>query len=164
MKKLLIVTALLALAAAPGHAAEKTYHFGVSDQRTNVTFESTTDFEVVLGSTHELQGQVTADLERGTGTVNLAVPVASLGTGIDMRDEHLRSPMWLDAERHPTISFRSQEARKLADGTWQVAGTFTLHGVSRQVTARADVRPIPAELATKAGLEARPPDLPLVTV
>lgn len=56
MKKLLIVTALLALAAAPGHAAEKTYHFGVSDQRTNVTFESTTDFEVVLGSTHELFG------------------------------------------------------------------------------------------------------------
>jgi hypothetical protein len=60
MKTLSIVTALLALVAAPGHAAEKTYHLGVSDQRTNVTFESTTDFEVVLGSTHALKGTVTA--------------------------------------------------------------------------------------------------------
>ena len=141
------------LVGATSQAAEKSYKFGISDQRTNITFESTTDFEVILGSTHKISGMIVADLDAGTGRVEATVPVDSLRTGIDLRDKHLRSKKWLDAKSNPTISFISTSARKVSDNQWEISGTFTLHGVSREVTVTADVRPIPVAAAKKAGME-----------
>ena len=103
-------------------AAGDTYHFGVSDQRSNVTFESTTDFEVVLGSTNKLRGKARINHERGTGTLAFKIPVSSLRTGIDLRDQHMRSPMWMNAEKYPDISFESERLVKVKKNRWQVHG------------------------------------------
>ncbi|MEE8525143.1 MAG: hypothetical protein V3T72_14495 [Thermoanaerobaculia bacterium] len=46
-----LLTIVLLAAASQALAADKTYTFGVSEQRTNITFQSDTDFEVILGST-----------------------------------------------------------------------------------------------------------------
>jgi polyisoprenoid-binding protein YceI len=148
-----IALSALVMSAGGSSAKEETYHFGVSDQRSNITFESVTDFETVLGSTHKLMGHVTTDMRQGNAEVELIVPVASLKTGIDMRDDHLRSPMWLDAETFPTISFASTEVKKQRGSKWSVEGEFTLHGVTRDIKTKADVRQIPMDLAKKAGLE-----------
>ena len=153
-----LLAGLLALTMLPGlsgfaRASEQTYYFGLSGQRTNITFESETDFETVLGSSNELRGSAVADFESGEARIELEVPVASLRTGIDLRDEHLRSPMWLDAEKYGTISFVSERAKKVGRNRWRVEGTFTFHGVSRQITTVVDVREIPSDLAAKAGLE-----------
>lgn len=155
VKDLVLAWALLALlASVPAVlAGERTYHFGVSDQRSNVTFESNTDFEIILGSTHKLEGRVVADLEAGRGNVKAEVPVASLRTGIDMRDKHLRSGKWLNAKKFPMISFVSTKASRVSGSTWEIEGTFTLHGVSKAIKVQADVREIPAAAAKKAGLE-----------
>jgi len=154
-----LLAGLVALTMLPGlsgfaGASEQTYYFGLSDQRTNITFQSETDFETVLGSSHELRGSAVADFDSGEASVELEVPVASLRTGIDLRDEHLRSPMWLDAESHGTISFVSKNAKKAGRNRWKVEGTFTMHGVSREISTVVDVREIPSDLAAKAGLEA----------
>lgn len=133
-------------------AAETTYRFGVSEQNTNITFESETDFETILGSTREVQGTAVVDLEQGLASTTLEVPVASLRTGIDLRDEHLRSKMWLDAKKYPAISFESSGARKIDGNRWEVTGTFSMHGVSRELTTVVDVRTIPADVAKSAGL------------
>jgi len=135
-------------------AADKTYYFGTSAQRTNITFESTTDFEVILGTANQADGMIRADLEKGTGSVEISVPVASLRTGIELRDEHMRSAGWLDAEKYPQISFTSDNVKQGDDGLWKAVGTFSLHGVSKPLAADVEVREIPAELASKAGLEA----------
>jgi len=133
-------------------ASEKTYHFGLSDQRTNITFESSTDFEQILGTTNKISGRMLADLEAGTGSVELSVPVASMKTGIDLRDEHMRSSGWLDAEKFTEISFKSGNATKADDGKWIAPGIFTMHGVSKEMSVMVEVKEIPAELAEKAGL------------
>lgn len=143
----------LALAVSGAFAADTTYYFGTSNQRTNIIFESQTDFETVLGSTNQISGTVAGDLQKGTGTISVQVPVSTLKTGIDMRDEHLRSSMWLDAEKFPKITFTSTSARRLRGNAWEVRGVFTLHGVSREVTVKAEVRPVPASVAKAAGLE-----------
>lgn len=155
VKKWPLAVALVALLAGVSvvSAGEQTYHFGVSDQRSNVTFESNTDFEIILGSTHKLEGQVVADFDAGSGSVKAEVPVESLRTGIDMRDKHLRSGKWLNAKKFPMISFVSTKARRVSGNTWQIEGTFTLHGVSKAMTVQAEVREIPAAAAKKAGLE-----------
>jgi polyisoprenoid-binding protein YceI len=154
MKKFVVITAIALLVGTfQARAADTTYHFGTVSQRTNVTFESQTDFEVILGSTNQINGIVAGDLEKGVGSISVEVPVASLKTGIDMRDMHLRSPMWLDAEKYPNITFTSTSARHRRGSTWEVRGILTLHGVSREVTVKADVRPISAAVAQSAGLE-----------
>ena len=153
-RKFAMTTALtLTLAFGTARAAERTYYFGTSNQRTNITFESQTDFETVLGSTNQISGTLTGDLQKGTGSIVVEVPVMNLETGIDMRDEHLRSPMWLDAEKYPKITFTSTSARRLRGNTWEVRGIFTLHGVSREVTVKGEVRLVPASTAKAAGLE-----------
>ncbi len=132
--------------------AETTYHLGVSPQNTNVTFESETDFETILGSTREIRGTAVVDIEGGIARTTLEVPVESLRTGIDLRDKHLRSPMWLDSKKYPTISFASTAARKIDKTHWEISGTFSMHGESRELSTIVEVRPIPAAVAKKAGL------------
>ena len=144
--------ALTIAALAPVAAVESTYHFGVSPQNTNVTFESETDFETILGSTREIRGTAVVDFEGGTAQTNLEIPVESLRTGIDLRDKHLRSAMWLDAKKFPTISFVSTTARKIDDTRWEISGTFSMHGESRELSTIVDVRPIPGSIAKQAGL------------
>ncbi len=70
------------------------------------------------------------------------VPVASIKTGIDMRDEHLRSAGWLNAETFPEISFeikKVSDVKSLADNklSAKVTGDFTLHGVTKEVVTDA---------------------------
>jgi len=137
---------------SPAAAEGTTYHFGTSPKNTNVTFESETDFETILGSTREISGTAVVDFDGGGAQTTLEVPVESLRTGIDLRDEHLRSGMWLDAENHPTISFVSSSARRLDDTRWEVNGTFSMHGESQELTTVVEVRPIPASVAKQAGL------------
>jgi polyisoprenoid-binding protein YceI len=148
-----LLTALaMTLLSGSALAAGKTYHFGKSDQRSNITFESSTDFEQILGTTNKISGRILADLEAGTGSVEVAVPVASMKTGIELRDEHMRSPSWLDAEKFAELTFKSGNVTKDDDGNWVAAGTFTMHGVSREMSVMVQVKEIPAELAEKAGL------------
>jgi polyisoprenoid-binding protein YceI len=148
------VASALLLLASTARAAEVTYYFGVSPQRTNVTFESQADFENILGSTNTLSGTAKIDMDGGRGSLSLEVPVASLKTGIDSRDGHLRSPMWLDADQYPSITFSADQVKKLDENNWEASGAFTAHGKSKDMTVVADVRPIPAGAAKAAGLEA----------
>lgn len=146
----LALAGLLQVAAAA--ATERTFAAGGDDKNTNITFESETDFETILGRTHTVTGQVVADLEAGTASVEVRVPVASLDTGIELRNKHLQSGDWLDAKKNPEIRFVSTTARQLEDGSWEIAGDFTLRGVTKPITVRARVKPIPAEAAKAAGL------------
>ncbi len=70
------------------------------------------------------------------------MPVASLRTQNDLRDEHLRSERWLNAAAHPNATFEITGVRGASsltanqDVNLQVTGRFTIHGVTRDVTAR----------------------------
>jgi polyisoprenoid-binding protein YceI len=153
--KILVLVSLVAMTfafLAPVAAEETTYHFGTSPKNTNVTFESETDFETVLGSTREVHGTAVVDFDGGSAKTTLEIPVESLRTGIDLRDEHLRSGMWLDAKKYPTISFVSASASKIDDTHWEVSGTFSMHGEAREVSTTVEVRPIPGSVAKQAGL------------
>lgn len=153
MKVASVLSIVVVLAAGSAMADPVVYHLGSASQRTNITFASETAFESILGVTQQIGGRVVADLERGTGSVEIEIPVASLRTGIDLRDEHLRSPMWLDASSYPQIRFESKSARRVRGHEWLIRGTVTLHGVSRELELEANVRPIPAAAAKAAGLE-----------
>ncbi|MFI9799642.1 YceI family protein [Streptomyces sp. NPDC052302] len=66
--------------------------------------------------------------------VEAVIEAASIDTGNDMRDGHLRSPDFLDVERHPEIVYRSTGVTA-AGGTdrWTVHGELEMRGVVRPV-------------------------------
>ena len=72
-----------------------------------------------------------ADL--GASSVQLVIQVESVETGIEGRNKHLKTADFFDVEQFPTITFSSSSITPNEDG-FDVAGTFTMHGVSRELT------------------------------
>lgn len=142
--------ALLAVAAlAPGQT--KTYTIGgASPAQQLAQVESDADFEQFTGKTHKVTGTIKFDAKAGTGSGTISVDAASITTGIDLRDEHMRSPQWLDTDKHPKITFKTLNVKRTSGDNFRVYGTFTLHGVSRNITVSATVKHRPASEATRA--------------
>jgi polyisoprenoid-binding protein YceI len=131
------------------------YKFGLFPQNTNVSIESKTDLETVITQTNVVGGAAAIEFFEGRGAVKMVVPVKSLRTGIAMRDEHLRSPMWLDAEKFPTIEFVSTKAVKSGDKMWSVTGNFTMHGVTKEVTTEVKVQGVPPRVLKGTGFDSQ---------
>jgi polyisoprenoid-binding protein YceI len=66
-------------------------------------------------------------------TIDATIDVSSINTGIEKRDEHLRSPDFLDAAKYPTMTFKSKKIEKAGEGKYKVTGDLTLHGTTREV-------------------------------
>jgi polyisoprenoid-binding protein YceI len=72
--------------------------------------------------------------------VEAEIAAATLVTGAEQRDQHLRSPDFLDVEKFPTISFRSkriQGTSRNPGDEFRVTGDLTIHGTTREVTLNA---------------------------
>jgi polyisoprenoid-binding protein YceI len=65
--------------------------------------------------------------------VTAVIDAASVNTGNEQRDGHVRSADFLDVENYPTIEFTSTEVRDFDGETFTLAGELTLHGVTRPV-------------------------------
>jgi polyisoprenoid-binding protein YceI len=74
--------------------------------------------------------------------IEATIETASIDTANQKRDEHLRSPDFLDAAKFPTITFKSKKVEKVGEATWKVMGDLTLHGVTKEVALDlSDVTP-----------------------
>jgi polyisoprenoid-binding protein YceI len=65
-------------------------------------------------------------------SVYATIELASLDTGNEKRDEHIRSDTFFDVAKHPTASYRSTSIRRTGDG-WVIDGDLTLRGITRNV-------------------------------
>ncbi|MFJ5968407.1 YceI family protein [Streptomyces sp. NPDC093060] len=65
--------------------------------------------------------------------VEAVIRAASVDTGNEMRDTHLRSADFLDVEQHPEITFRSTGLAQAGPDRWTVHGELAMHGVVRPV-------------------------------
>lgn len=61
------------------------------------------------------------------------IKAASIDTGIDARDKHLRTADFFDVEKNPEITFQSTRVVKKGKG-FVAIGMFTMHGVSKEVS------------------------------
>jgi polyisoprenoid-binding protein YceI len=65
--------------------------------------------------------------------VTAVIDAASVDTGNDKRDEHVRSADFLDVENYPTIEFTSTEVCDFDGQSFNLVGELSLHGVTRTV-------------------------------
>ena len=80
---------------------------------------------------------VTSEDPRGSSAA-ATIDLASIDTGNEPRDNHLRSADYFEVEKYPTMSYRSAGIRRTGDG-WVIDGELTLHGVTRQVPLAVEV-------------------------
>jgi polyisoprenoid-binding protein YceI len=155
--KLTHIIPLVSLATAV-YAAPKSFDFKDPKGVNNVVFKLDAPLESVNGSASGISGTVSFDPENpGATTGKIVVSSESMTVPNPMQKEHLHSANWLDVAKYPEITF---EAKSLANvktegdvTTADVSGTFTLHGVSKDITA-------PVKLTyLKDKLSARVPNL-----
>lgn len=70
-------------------------------------------------------------------TVELTADVNSINTDVEARDKHLKSADFFDAEKNPTMTFKSTSFKKESGKNYKVTGNLTLHGVTKEVTLKA---------------------------
>ena len=79
----------------------------------------------------------TADLSRSS--VEVDIEAASIDTGVPDRDAHLKSVDFLDAEKHPTLTYRSRRVEVVSTERVRVVGDLTIRGVTREVPLDVEV-------------------------
>ncbi|HEX2367966.1 MAG TPA: YceI family protein [Acidimicrobiia bacterium] len=87
----------------------------------------------VRGTFDELSGTIVVAEDPTQSTVEVVAKAATVMTGTADRDNHLRSPDFLDAENHPEIVFKSTKLTPKND-RWILSGDLTVRGVTRPVT------------------------------
>jgi polyisoprenoid-binding protein YceI len=73
----------------------------------------------------------TADLRRTA--VEVVIDAASIDTGVADRDNHLRSPDFLDAQSYPSLTYESRRVEALSPERLRVVGDLTIRNVTREV-------------------------------
>ncbi|MDX1389869.1 MAG: YceI family protein, partial [Acidobacteriota bacterium] len=87
----------------------------------------------VRGSFTSFSGTITAGETPADSSVDVTIEAASIDTGVEDRDEHLRSPDFLEVEEYPTLSFESTAVRETDSGL-EVDGDLTIRDVTKPVT------------------------------
>jgi len=133
MRRAAILAAAVLCLTVPGllHAAPWEFdpdHTGVHFKVRHLMVSS------VRGEFEKATGKIVYDEADVTkSTADITIDAASINTRVAKRDEHLRSPDFLDVAKYPTIAFKSRRVEKTGNGTMRMTGDLTLHGVTKEV-------------------------------
>jgi polyisoprenoid-binding protein YceI len=138
-RSLMIAGILLTLLSDPNTAAAGEYK--IDPAHTTVGFGVRHLFTTVNGVFRSFEGQIIFDPEHPEKTkVAGSIDAASIDTNTEKRDDHLRSPDFLDVEKYPKITFVStqvtdvdKERRK-----GKLHGDLTIHGVTKPVVLEVE--------------------------
>lgn len=142
MSKIAILAAAFCL-LAPGPAAAATWeldtaHTGVHFQVRHLMVSTVRgDFEKVSGMIVYDEADITKS------RADIVIDAASINTRVAKRDDHLRSADFLDAAKHPAITFKSRRVEKGGDGILKMTGDLTIRGVTKEVVLEVE-GPTPA--------------------
>lgn len=137
IKKLLLSLTFAATLFAVNVHAQTTW--AIDPAHSSVTFEIThLGVSHVHGSLGGLTGTVVYnDKDVSKSTVAATIDSKTISTGVEARDNHLKSPDFFDVQKNPTITFKSTSVTN-AGGRLQLIGDLTLNNVTKSVTLDLD--------------------------
>jgi len=93
----------------------------------------------VRGHFKNVHGKLQFDPQNpGAASVEVELDAAAIWTGEPARDDHLRSPDFLDAQHYPKIAFKSRTVRAAGENKFAVTGDLTIRGITKEVTLNAE--------------------------
>lgn len=144
-----LVLLAVSLAFAPSAMAADTYVLDPS--HTNITWHANHfGFSNPSGKFAAAEGTVMLDEAKPeNSSVKVTVKPASVITGIEKLDNHLKSKDFFDVEQFPSATFASTSVEVTGKDSAKVQGTLTLHGVSKPVTLDVKLNKIGENMMNK---------------
>lgn len=131
MKKTL-ATVLVSIIATPIMAADS---YTLDSRHTFPSFEvSHLGFSTQRGRFNVSRGKIMLDRPAKSGTVEITVDTASIDTGLDKLEEHLRAADFFNSALHPAMTYRSTKLAFNGDALAKVEGELTLLGITKPLT------------------------------
>lgn len=130
---LLVASAVLLLAST---VAARAADFAIDPTHTTLGFKvKHLGVSYVTGHFGKFSGTVSFDpKDLKTIKANVTIEAASVNTGHEQRDNHLRDPDYFDAANHPRLTFVSKEVKDIAGNKFKLVGDLTIRGVTKTVT------------------------------
>ncbi|MEV0412918.1 YceI family protein [Streptomyces sp. NPDC050448] len=89
----------------------------------------------VRGAFHHFEGTARLDgADPARSTAQVVIKAESIDTGVEQRDQHLRTNDFLDVPNFPDITFRTTSVEPRSDTEYRVAGDLTIKDTTRPVT------------------------------
>ena len=120
-----------AIAAAPSWTLDQAHSnvtFSIHHMVISEVTGSFKDFAVNLHSTKE---------DFTDANIDATVNVNSINTENDRRDAHLRTDDFFNAEKFPTIKFKSTSFEKIGENHYAIKGLLTIRDTTKEVTIDA---------------------------
>jgi polyisoprenoid-binding protein YceI len=117
-----------------GMAVQAADTFKIDPVESSVVFSVKYGVSNFYGRFNDVSGTVVLDkADPSKSSVELTIPVESVDTHNEKRDQHLKSPDFFNAKQFPVMTFKSKQVESSGD-TYKVTGDFTLHGVTKPLT------------------------------
>jgi polyisoprenoid-binding protein YceI len=104
---------------------------------TEIAFVARHMLSKVRGTFEDATGTIVIGDGPDDSSVEVELDAASITTGTQMRDDHLRSGDFLLVEEHPKLTFASTGVRITGERTFDLTGDLTIKGITKPVTLRA---------------------------
>jgi len=89
----------------------------------------------VTGTFTDVETNVeTEDEDFSTATVEVDIKTASVSSGSEQRDNHLKSEDFFNSEKFPVMKFVSTEVKKTGDETYTLNGNLTVRDVTKPLS------------------------------
>ena len=143
---LIITSALSAQSIKIKNTGTQTFNFNDPQKRNQATFYSSMELLDLKGTADDISGQISFDPSDFAKTLKgkIVVKVESINTGIELRNHHMKSANWLDAGKYPDLAFEIKSVSDLKSTgdnklSFKVTGNYSMHGVTKEINADADV-------------------------
>jgi polyisoprenoid-binding protein YceI len=132
MQNKLFIAALGTALTVPAFAADS---YTIDPRHTHPTYEvNHFGWSTQRGRFDNVTGKIVLDRAGKSGTVDLSIDVASISTGVDKLDEHLRSEEFFNVAQYPAMMFKSKRVNFAGDKPASVNGELTMLGVTKPLT------------------------------
>jgi polyisoprenoid-binding protein YceI len=89
----------------------------------------------VEGTFKGLSGTINFDNAKpAASNFTVSIAAATINTGNNTRDGHLKKEEYFDVKKFPSISFQSQNIAAASNGSYTVTGVLTIKGKSKTIT------------------------------
>lgn len=130
-----IIRALLLVALATAATASADDSYKIDPARSTIAFRLSHMMGKVNGKFTRFEGRIEVDRDHPQqSSVNVKIATGSIDTGIATRDTHLLSAEFFNAEKFPSITFKSRSVKQTGPQSGDIVGDLTMHGVTRPIT------------------------------
>ncbi|MEP2889981.1 YceI family protein [Tateyamaria sp.] len=135
----IITSALLATLALPTFAETKTYKTDAGHTEVRFGWDHA-GVTIQHGEFDKSVGILSIDpADLSSATLDVSIEAASVSTGFEPLDTHVKSGDFLVADEHPSIRFVSTSVKQTGDTTADVTGEVTLRGVTVPATLQVEL-------------------------